>query len=109
MKKNKIKLTIVFLVALLFIMKGIQTIKTKAIEQKNKVEVIEIFYNSKENFYLGANDIGIEFNNKSYAIANLTTNKYYFYPIELGDWGKEFNNLEDFKNCISTYLENVNY
>lgn len=79
------------------------------IEIANKEEiqptfgVTNILYESTNDFYLENGDIGIEFSDGSYAIANLETNKYTFQPAALGDWNYSFNNLQDFENCIKTY------
>lgn len=67
-------------------------------------EVTNILYESNDNIHLEANDIYIEFNNGSWAIANEQTNTYIFQPAELGDWDySDFDSLEDFENCIKTY------
>lgn len=73
------------------------------IERQTKVEVTNILYESTNDFYLEPNEIGIEFNNGSWAIANEQTDTYIFQAIELGDWEQQFNNLNDFENCIKTY------
>ena len=100
MKRSFIKSITIGIVIVLSFSIGVITnnIITK---NKNKVELIQIYEN--KNIYT------IEFNNNSIALADLINNKYIFYPVELGGWGQEFNNIDDFKKCITTYLENVNY
>lgn len=72
-------------------------------EIQTTFEVTNVLYESTNDFYLENGDIGIEFSNGSYAIANLITNEYTFRPAALGDWDYSFNNLQDFENCIKTY------
>lgn len=72
-------------------------------EIQTTFEVTNVLYESTNDFYLENGDIGIEFSNGSYAIANLITNEYPFQPAALGDWDYSFNNLQDFENCIKTY------
>lgn len=71
--------------------------------KQTNFEVTNILYESSDNFYLEPNEIGIEFNNGSWAVVNEQTNTYIFQAIELGDWEQQFDNLNDFENCIKTY------
>lgn len=73
-------------------------------EIKTTFEVTNVLRESTNNFYLDDGEIGIEFSNNSFAIANLATNKYTFQADELGDWSLEFDNLQDFEKCIKTYI-----
>ncbi|WP_297994168.1 hypothetical protein [uncultured Clostridium sp.] len=47
-------------------------------EIKTTFEVTNVLRESTNNFYLDDGEIGIEFSNNSFAIANLTNNKYIF-------------------------------
>lgn len=78
----------------------------KANKEAEPFGVTNVLYESSEDFYLEPNEIGIEFSDGiSWAIANMEANKYVFQAIELGDWDyNEFDSLEDFENCIKTYI-----
>lgn len=71
---------------------------------KKIVEVENVLYESKDDFILDDNEIVIEFSNGSFAIMNDVKKEYTFQPYEVGDWNYSFDNFEDFKNCIETYL-----
>ena len=91
---------------------GACEIYNRYIEPKAQTQfkVTNVLYESTNDFYLENGDIGIEFSDGSYAIANLETNKYTFQPAALGDWDyNDFDSLEEFKNCIKTYANNINY
>lgn len=66
-------------------------------------EVTNVLYESTNDFYLEPNEIGIEFSDNSFAVANTETNEYTFQPAALGDWDYSFDNLQEFENCIKTY------
>lgn len=72
-------------------------------ETKPTFEVTNVLYESTNDFYLEPNEIGIEFSNGSWAVINEQTNTYIFQAIELGDYEQQFNNLQEFENCIKTY------
>lgn len=73
-------------------------------QDKALVKVENILYKSTEDFKLDEGEVGIEFNNGSWGIVNESKQQYIFQPEELGDWNYKFDNIEDFKNCIETYL-----
>lgn len=77
-------------------------------QNKDIVKVENILYTSTEDFKLDEGEIGIEFNNGSWGIINESKQEYIFQPQELGDWNYNFDNIEDFKNCIETYLNIAN-
>lgn len=65
----------------------------KANKEAETFGVTNVLYESSEDFYLEPGEIGIE------------ANKYVFQCAELGDWDyTEFDNLQDFENCIKTYI-----
>lgn len=102
--KTIINKIISFILALGLII-GAFEIYNRYIEPKTQTQfkVTNVLYESTNDFYLENGDMGIEFSDGSYAIANLETNEYTFQPAALGDWDYSFNNLQDFENCIKTY------
>lgn len=53
-----------------------------------------------------SNNSFIDLNNGSWIVYDLKNNEIIFQPIELGDWDYSFNNIEDAKACITTYVNN---
>lgn len=96
-------LTAITIISILLINKPIH-VESYTATVKKEVTVSNVLYESIDDFYLDENEIGIEFSNGSYAIANTTSNTYRLQIIELGDWDIEFDNLQDFENCIKTYI-----
>ena len=77
----------------------------KANKEAEPFGVTNVLYESTEERHLEPGEIWIEFSDGiSWACANLETNEYIFQPMELGDWAYEFDSLEDFENCIKTYI-----
>lgn len=72
------------------------------------VTVDKVLYETTEDFYISEGEIGVTFTDGSWISANPESNQYTFQPIDLGDWSLDFDNLQDLKNCVNTYLELVN-
>ena len=98
MKTNKITILTMVIITI-----GLLIGATQQTNTNNKVTVTNILHESTNDFYLEPNEIGIEFSNGSWAVVNEQTNTYIFQAVELGDYEQEFNNLQDFENCIKTY------
>ena len=104
MKKLIKTLLIISIISGIFTTAAVSIIeKAKDKEPQSTFEVTNILYESTNDFYLEPNEIGIEFNNGSWAVVNEQTNTYIFQAIELGDWEQQFESLQDFENCIKTY------
>ncbi len=126
MKNNKRTITIILLIPMLLVL-GARQYKINALtrelgttnnnikaskEEYNKlnktVRIKNILYKSTDNFHIEEGEIGIEFADGSWASINQAKNQYTFQPYMLGDWSYDFDNIEDFKNCITTYLNIAN-
>lgn len=126
MKNNKRTITIILLISMLLVL-GARQYKINALtrelsttnnniktskEEYNKlnktVKVKKILYETTDNFHIEEGEIGIEFTDGSWASINQAKGNYVFQPVSMGDWSYNFDNIEDFKNCITTYLNIAN-
>lgn len=77
----------------------------KKFNTTEKIKVESVLYESTESFKIEGKEVGIEFSDGSWASVDESNGRYVFQPVGLGDWSMNFDNLEDFKKCVKTYIE----
>ena len=69
-----------------------------SIEKIEKIEIVKTEVHED-------GDVVLELTDGSAVLYNETTNEYYFYASNMGDWEMQVRNAQELKNVISTYLE----